>query len=205
MASTSLAALLLVVLAAPAAPARSAAARAATASASASAAAGDAAALTDAEVRARVERYLGAIDTRVTSAQWRALGDRAVPALAEAVDDSGARPSRRAAAVGALGAIGGTQAKAIVTRVAQDDAQPFPVRSAALRSAPGLLDAATLAKTVLPVVKGARTAAVRAVAAEVAARAAPDTSCSAVRAQSARETARDRVRFERALAHCTGR
>ena len=155
----------------------------------------------DAALRARVETYLGAIDRPVPAARWRALGPPAVPLLAEilASDDL---PSRRARAASGLAAIGGEPARAALLSRAGAEGERAVVRSAAIRGAARITPRGELVGTLSPLLSGARSAHVRAAAAEaLAASGAPD-GCAAVRAQAAREGEGGRERYGRALSRC---
>jgi hypothetical protein len=163
-----------------------------------------AASLSDEEVAARVDGYLGAIDRRVPGAAWRALGPAAVPHL-EAALRSDDLPTRRAAAVAGLAAIGGDRARALVLETARAEEEKFVVRSTALRGARQLAGGAELVEAVGPVLREARSAHVRAVAAEVLAAGAGEAGCGAVRAQAAREGPTARGRYAKALSRCEGR
>src|SRR4051812_3979713 len=88
--------------------------------------------LSDAEIRERVNTYLGTIDTPISAERWRALGPRAADVLAAIATDGEDFPSRRAQAVHGLVMAAPAQATAVVTRLAQDEAQPVSVRIAAL-------------------------------------------------------------------------
>jgi HEAT repeat protein len=158
------------------------------------------AALSDAEVRQRVEAYLRSLDTPVTAEAWRVLGARAVPLLEQVLASSDQLPSRRAKAVAGLGAIGGERAQALVLGAARSEAEPFAVRAAALHAAPELLGPRQLMDQLKPVLEGSPDPAVRAAAADALARAAPSEACAAVRAQAGRE--RQRSSFHRALNRC---
>ncbi len=157
--------------------------------------------LSDEEVRGRVASYLAAIDTPITVGQWRALGPRAVPLLEQVLANRGGLPSRRAAAVGGLAAIGGPRAREQVLATARSENEPFAVRAAALYGAAHVLEPGQLLKELGPVLRGARTRAARAAAAEVLARHAPHSACAAIRAQAERE-GKERGHFERALERC---
>ena len=157
--------------------------------------------LSDDEVRARVESYLGSIDVPVTHGKWSALGPRAVPLLEKMLSNRSAPPSRRAAAVGGLAAIGGTRARELVVGVARSEDEPFAVRAAALHGAPHVLKSGALVRELKPVLQGARDPATRAAAAEVLAHGAPRSACAAIRAQVKRE-GQHRAHFERALERC---
>jgi HEAT repeat protein len=161
------------------------------------------ASLPDEEVAARVDAYLGAIDRPVPAAAWRSLGPPAVPHL-EATLRSDDLPTRRAAAVAGLAAIGGDRARAAVLETARAEDEKFVVRSTALRATRRLTDDAGLVDTVGPVLREARSAHVRAVAAEVLA-GAGDAGCGAVRAQATREGSAARGRYAKALSRCEGR
>jgi hypothetical protein len=157
--------------------------------------------LSDAEVRARVENDLSSIDVPITDRQWQALGPRAVPALQATLQDSSALPSRRAAAVAGLAAIGGAQARRSVLEAAEDEGQPSAVRTRAVRSAARFLSAQELSGRLTPLLRDPVHPAVRAAAAEVLARSAPRSACGAIRAQAEREGPA-RGTFARALERC---
>jgi HEAT repeat protein len=159
--------------------------------------------LSDEELRSRVTSYLGAIDVPVTTEQWRALGPRAAPLLEAVLANTDDLPSRRASAVGGLAVIGGKRARTLVLKTAQSEAEPFAVRAAALHGAPRVLGPSELVRQLKPVLQGAREPATRAAAADVLARYAPRSACSAIRAQAERE-GEARAHFERALQRCGG-
>jgi hypothetical protein len=158
-------------------------------------------ALSDAEVAARVETYLGAIDTPVPPARWKALGARAVGPLVAVVEGK-AFPSERAHALEALSHIGGARAKEALLTVARSDREAFAVRASALRGAARVVPAGELPAVLGTVLERAKDAPVRAVAAEVLANHAPGSGCAAVRAQVAREAAEARPAFGAALGRC---
>lgn len=160
--------------------------------------------LSDAEVASRVETYLSAIDTRVTNEDWQGLGPRAVAPLEAALGDPAALPSRRARAVGALAAIGGSRAQKLVLDTARSEKQPFAVRAAALEGSGRLLRGKALTNALRGVLQKAGEAPVRGVAAEVLAQHAGASGCAAVRAQATREASGARGHFARALEACGG-
>lgn len=160
-----------------------------------------AAELSDQEVASRVQTYLATIDTPITIAQWKALGQRAVTPLDAIVRNHGAAPSARAKAVGALSVLGGAQAQKTVLEVARSEDEPFSVRASAVRGAGLLLGKKALVKQLRPVLQGARDPTVRATAAEVLAHHAP-AACDDVRVQAGREEQGIRARFARALERC---
>jgi len=157
--------------------------------------------LSDEELRSRVASYLGAIDVPVTAEQWRALGPRAVPLLEEVLANRDDLPSRRASAVGGLAVIGGKRARTLVLQTARSEDEPLAVRAAALHGAPRVLGPSELVRQLKPVLRGAHEPATRASAADVLARHAPRSACSAIRAQADRE-GEARTHFERALRRC---
>jgi hypothetical protein len=119
----------------------------------------------DAVTRAQVARALDAIDRPATAAEWRALGARAVPVLEEVLADHAGFPSRRAAAVHGLAAIGGDRPRVRVLTTARDRAEPLALRAAAIRAAPLLLSLRALRAALSPLLDDPD-AAVRAVASE---------------------------------------
>ena len=153
------------------------------------------------EVAARIESYLGAIDTAAKPEDWRALGLPAIPALEAVLAAPDALPSRRAAAVSGLAHIGGARARSAVIKTLRSEAEPFVVRAAALHAAPSVLSSAELVHELTPVLEGAQTTEARVVAAEVLARSAPRLACRSVRAQAGGGPARP-GHFARALATC---
>jgi HEAT repeat protein len=157
----------------------------------------------DADVRELVETHLGAIDRPVSSERWRALGPAAIPILEEvlASDDL---PSRRARAASGLAAIGGDRARSALLARAAADGERAVVRQAAIRGAARITPRDQLLRTLSPVLSGARSAHVRATAAEALAATGEPDGCGAVRAQAAREGAAGAARYGRALSRCPG-
>jgi hypothetical protein len=157
--------------------------------------------LSDAELRDRVQAYLGAIDRPVRDESWRALGPAAIPHLVAALG-SDDLPTRRAAAAHGLAAIGGDRARAALLEHARAEGEPYVVRAASLRGAARVVSPADAAAALGPVLAGARSALVRAAAAEALATPRHPTACAAVRAQAKREGARGASRYEKALGKC---
>ncbi len=157
------------------------------------------------ELRARVRTLLSSIDRPARPSDWLALGPAAVPVLLEVVRDPAQLPSRRSQALFGLGAIGGPQARAELLATARNEHEPLSVRAAALEGLPRVLAPGELVPAVGPVLHGARSTTVRAVAAEVLARSAPAAGCVEVRSQLEREPADARGQFHRATERCTGR
>jgi hypothetical protein len=162
-------------------------------------------AMTDAEVRGRVEALLGAIDRPVRAEQWRALGPAAVPALAEAAAGNDRMPTTRSMALGALASLDPVQAEPLARALADADGAPLTVRETAVRVLGRMLPPARLRSALAPVLRAAPDAALRAVAAETLARHAPGMACPEVMDQASLEAAGDRAAFERAAALCSGR
>jgi hypothetical protein len=119
----------------------------------------------DEVARAQVVRALDAIDRPATAEEWRTLGFRALPVLEEVLADRSGFPSRRAAAVHGLAAIGGDRARARVLATARDHAEPLALRAAAIRAAPLLLRPRALRAALSPLLDDPD-AGVRAVASE---------------------------------------
>jgi hypothetical protein len=157
--------------------------------------------LPDAEVQRLVQSYLGAIDRPVTDAQWQALGPAAVPHL-EATLRSDDLPTRRASAANGLAAIGGARATQALVDRARAEGERYVVRRAALQGAARALPPAEATTALGPVLQGARSATVRAAAADALAGSGDASACAAVQAQASREGAASRGRFAKALAKC---
>lgn len=164
---------------------------------------GETSPLSVAEARAQAEALLGAIDTAVSQAQWRALGPGALPLLVELVDDPDALPTRRARAVDGLATLGGATSRAHLTRVASSDHEPLVVRLAALRGLGAVVPSAALAPALAPLLKSAGDSRIRAAAGEVLVlRIGAEHACPAVAAQLAREGPDGRAQFHRAARAC---
>ena len=158
-------------------------------------------ALTDAELADRIDTYLSVIDTRVSAAQWKALGPKAVPRLEAIALDANGMPGRRSGALDALSILGGARARSALTKTARAEGEPFAVRASALHGAGRAMTAKQLTTAIRPVLEGARDPSVRATAAHVLAVHAP-TSCDAIQAQADREPASARHFFTSALEQC---
>ncbi|HSN92496.1 MAG TPA: hypothetical protein VLS93_14790, partial [Anaeromyxobacteraceae bacterium] len=99
---------------------------------------GPAASLPEADLRRRVEAYLGVIDRPIPEEAWRSLGPGAVPVLEEIVRSRTAS-WRRSNALLALAVLGGERAEAVLLEAARDGSAPWSVRAAAVRGAGHLL------------------------------------------------------------------
>jgi HEAT repeat protein len=155
-------------------------------------------------VRERVDAYLGAIDRPVPASAWRELGSDAVPVLEEVLHGDPIT-SRRAAAAAGLAAIGGERSEQALLEVARGESERWSVRSTAVRGLGKVMSPERLPEALRPILEGGGAVAVRALAAEVLAREAPASTCSAIQAQVAREPARDRAAFAKAAARCRTR
>ncbi len=150
------------------------------------------------QIRARINGYLGSIDTAISASRWRALGPQAAPVLEE-IARSQALPTRRAKALEGLSAVGGPGAAELVTKLAQSEDEPQIVRLAAVRGAGRLMPTGRLWTLLRPVLENSRDLQLRAGAAEVLAH---HGRCGAVKAQAAREKDEEREAFGRALEKC---
>ncbi len=106
---------------------------------------GPARTLTDAEVQDRVEAYLGTIDTRASTEDWRALGARGAAVLEQVAQDPRTLPTRRAKAVAGLSAIGASTSGDVLVSLARSEQAPLTVRLAAVDGAPFVIPAPRLA------------------------------------------------------------
>jgi hypothetical protein len=156
--------------------------------------------LSDAELRERVDTYLGTIDRPISSDRWKALGPRAAPILEAVIADEGQFPSRRAKAVDGLVAAAPDRAAPLVGKLARDEKQPSVVRVAAIHGAGQVLPSSKAVTELRPVLRSAKSTGMRVQAAEVLAR--KQGGCAEVRGQVAREQAEHRDAFARAMKQC---
>jgi hypothetical protein len=155
--------------------------------------------LSDEDVRQKVTALLNNIDTRNLAGQWQALGSRAADLLEPVAQSSDELPSRRVKAVDGLVLAAPDRAAPVVTKLSLDDAQPVAVRMAALRGVGRTVAPEAAAKSLGKVLRTAREASLRSLAAEVV---AASGGCVEVRAQVAREEPGLRRAYGRALAQC---
>src|SRR5579859_559660 len=141
-------------------------------------------ALTEADVRARVETYLDSIERATSDAQWQALGPMAEQVLLEALNGDGL-PTRRAKAVNGLVALAGAKTPALLAELSLDEKSPLSVRLAAVHGLDRLTPDVLLVEKLRPVVEGAQDARVSSTAADVLARRVPASACGIVRARAA--------------------
>jgi hypothetical protein len=153
-----------------------------------------AAVASDADLRQRIDSYLGTIERPATEAQWQALGPAAEPILREIVAGS-ELPTRKAKAVAGLAALGSATTPALLSKWSLDEAQPLPVRMAAVHGLARMTPDASLRTALEPVLK-VRDARVGAAAAQLLATRTP-AACAAVRARGAND-----AHFSRAIAAC---
>lgn len=159
--------------------------------------------LSDADLRDRVHAMLSPIEGGPTDAQWLALGAPAVPVLEEALADKHHLAFYRARALGALALLAPDAAKPRALSLAQDASQPYQLRDVALLTSGRLAKSDELATTLKPVLESSTDIRLRVRAAKVLAEANPTASCSAVKAQVARETEDKRILFRDAAARCS--
>lgn len=156
--------------------------------------------LSDAELQRRVNSYLNVLDRPIPRARWQELGERAAPLLEAVIANENEFPSRRAMAVDALAAAAPARARRLLGKMARDEAQPTVVRVAAVHGAAALLEPDQAVRELGPVLKGARSAGMRAEAADVLSQ--KRAGCAEVRDQAAREKLEHRAAFERSLKRC---
>jgi hypothetical protein len=156
----------------------------------------------EAELRDRIEAYLGAIDRPISSESWRSLGPAAAPILEDLATSRGQLRSRRAKALEGLTAIGGPRAEAVNLRIAQDAKEPAYVRTTAVQGVARLFPADRAVKELRPLLEQDQSPAVRVAAADALARQAPSDACGAIRAQAHREGERGANLYHRALRRC---
>jgi HEAT repeat protein len=105
-------------------------------------------------LRARVDGYLGAYETRISAERWRALGPQVIPILSAIAQDPHALSTRRAKALAALGVVDASAAAPLVRGLANDDSAPYVVRSSAVRAAPSVLGPDQATELLLPILRG---------------------------------------------------
>jgi HEAT repeat protein len=157
-------------------------------------------ALSDEEVESRVKTFLGAIDTPIPAAHWKALGARGAALLSPLAKDPAQFPTRRAKAVDGLSAIAPQDAEPLFAALAAGETEPLVVRLSALRGLGQVVPAKRLQVVLHPLLTGAKAYAIRAGAAEVLS--AKGQGCAAVEAQLKRETAELRGAYHRAAKSC---
>ena len=163
------------------------------------------AARSDAEVRARVEALLGAIDRAIPASRWKALGPAAIPVLAEIAASEGQMPSTRSMALGALGVADPVRAEDIARALVDAPDSELTVRETAVRTLGRVLSPVKLQAALVPALRAAHPVGLRSVAAETLARHGGQGACAEVMDQVSLERAADHPRFERAAALCASR
>lgn len=156
--------------------------------------------LSDAELQRRVNTYLNVLDRPIPAARWQELGERAAPLLEAVIADENEFPTRRAIAVDALAAAAPARARQLLGKMARDEAQPAVVRVAAVHGAAALLDSDQAVRELGPILRAARSAGMRAEAADALSQ--KQGGCAEVRGQAAREKLEHRAAFARALKRC---
>src|SRR5207245_8911854 len=111
--------------------------------------------LTDDEVRDLVDAYLGSIDTRASTEDWRALGERCAAILEKIAQDKGSLPTRRAKAVAGLSAIGASSSGDVLVALARSELAPLTVPLAAVDGSPAVIPRTGLAPGLKPVLESA--------------------------------------------------
>jgi len=161
--------------------------------------------LADAELRARIEAYLGSIDTPIRPEHWRALGAKAAAVLEEMALDPQRLPTRRARALEGLSIVGSPRAPQMMVELAQREGEPAIVRMSAMRGAGRLLGPEKLVPALKPVLAGSKDPYLRATAAEVLAHRSPSAGCAAVKERIEAEATELRGHFDRAVRVCDER
>ncbi|HZH04278.1 MAG TPA: hypothetical protein VEY30_10860 [Myxococcaceae bacterium] len=133
------------------------------------------------DLATRVEGYLGVIDTPVTAETWRSLGPDALPILESIASSAEALPGRRARAIKAWGLIAGEESAEWLVALAQEEAQPFPVRRSALLTSRTRLSEVDFLQAYEPVLQKSSNVRLRLVAAEALIQRSPVRGCASVR------------------------
>jgi hypothetical protein len=159
--------------------------------------------VSDAQLRNRIESYLGGIDVRLDPSAWRELGPRAVPILEQLARDPEQLPTRRARALGALAIIAAPTAPAVFSELAGRTGEPLTVRVAAIRGLGAVTPEAQLSRTLRPYLEKSPEPRLRATAAEQLAVRTRGKACDVVRAHLDREDADVKPMFDRAAQACS--
>lgn len=159
-------------------------------------------ALSDAQLRFRIDSYLGGIDVRLDPSAWRDLGPRAAPILEQLACDPEQLPTRRARALGALAIIASPAASVVFADLAGRSGEPLAVRVAAIRGLGAVTPEAQLNRTLRPWLEKSPEPRLRATAAEQLAVRTRGKACDLVRAHLDREDADLKPMFERAARTC---
>jgi hypothetical protein len=150
-------------------------------------------------VQRQVEVYLGAIDTPIPDARWKALGPSAAPLLASIASED-ALPSRRAKALHALSIVDPARAAPLAVKDAGNAQEPLVVRSAAVRAVARTLPSAEAVAVLRPVLATSDVPLQRR-AADALAMVGPD-GCAALQAHTAKLSAEAQKPFAQALGRC---
>jgi hypothetical protein len=156
-----------------------------------------------AELRDRIDAYLGSIDTRIEPSAWRELGPQAAPILEQIARDPEQLPTRRARAVGALAVLATPSAPTVFADLAGRPGEPLGVRVAAIRGLGAVTPEAQLSRTLQPWLERAPEPRLRAAAAEQLAVRTRGKACDLVRARVEREDADVKPLFDKAARTCS--
>ncbi|HEY2028685.1 MAG TPA: hypothetical protein VGH20_05705 [Myxococcales bacterium] len=151
-----------------------------------------------AELRQRIESYLGYFETTVPEQQWKALGPAAVPILND-IAQSSQLPSRRVHALGGLVALQGTDAQPLLSKLSLDEGQPLIVRLVAVRGLAHVTPDSALLARLRPVLR-VKDDRVGSEAAEALAERVPKAGCGLVRTRGAAS-----AHFAAAVQACAGK
>lgn len=142
------------------------------------------------DIGAQVNALLGAHDNIASPAQWRSLGDAAIPTLESVVADSTSLPTRRARALDGLAAL--SSGKSTMQRVANSGSEPLIVRISGVRGLAQVLPDSDLIPALQPLLNDAQWQLRGAVAQTLS---NTPAGCAAIKDTAQREAPEWRSRF----------
>ena len=149
-------------------------------------------------INAQVEALLGAYENSGSPAQWRSLGDAAIPILESVVADYNSLPSRRARALGGLAAL--SSGSATLQRVANSDWEPLIARMSAVNGLAQILLESDLIPALRPLLNDPQWQ-MRGATAQALSN--TPAGCAEIAAMAQQETPAWRSRYVRACADLT--
>ncbi len=144
------------------------------------------------DVSAQVNALLGAHENMANPAQWRSLGDAAIPVLESVVADYNSLPTRRARALDGLAAL--SSGSATMQQVANSDWEPLVVRMSAVRGLGQVLPESDLIPALTPLLNDAQSQ-MRGATAQALSN--TPAGCAAVKDMAQREAPEWRARYVR--------
>lgn len=131
------------------------------------------------DLRGQVKAYLNSIDTRITAADWKALGPEAAPILREIATSADTLPLRRARAIEGWSAVGEGDSSWLVD-LARTEQEQFLVRRSALVASKARLSQAQFVEKFQPLLQEGVDVRMRQEAGRALIAVSPTRGCAAV-------------------------